>query len=145
MVETADRLKAAAEAVQAYGLAAVHLGYLEPIIVMRNDGSRVDAGYSVYFNPAVELLSDERVLGAEGSVSMPGLEVQIGRSPVVELTFDDVEGTRLSVRLEHLQARIAQHEVDQVEGVFFLDRLSRLKRETAMRKWKKLGSRQIGR
>lgn len=68
---------------------------------------------------------------------MPGVEVEIVRPYVAEVAWDDETGTRQQRRLEGLPARIAQHEIEQMNGVFFLERLSRLKREMVLKKWKK--------
>ena len=70
---------------------------------------------------------------------MPGIEVEITRPVWAEIAWDDESGIRQSRRFEGLRARIAQHEIDQVNGVFFLDRLSRLKRDMVLKKWKKRG------
>jgi peptide deformylase len=70
---------------------------------------------------------------------MPGVEVEIVRPYVAEIAWDDETGTRQRRRFEGLPARIAQHEIDQVGGTFFLERLSRLKREMVLKKWKKRG------
>jgi peptide deformylase len=59
------------------------------------------------------------------------------RSAKARIAYDDETGTRHELDLEGLPARIAQHEIDQVNGIFFLERLSRLKREMAIKRWKK--------
>jgi peptide deformylase len=76
--------------------------------------------------------------GPEGSVSLPGIEVDIMRAPRVRVGFDDADGVRQELMLEGFAARVAQHEIEQMNGVFFLDRLSRLKREAALRRYRKL-------
>jgi peptide deformylase len=141
MIAVGDRLLAAATSAQAYGLAAIHIGELEPLIVIRNDPNTSGKLYLVYFNPVVTHLTDQRTPGLEGSVSLPGVEVQIVRSLTVALAYDDAQGDRHSIKLEDVKARIAQHETDQVNGIFFLDRLSRLKKDMALRKFHKLGQR----
>lgn len=141
MMDVGDRLLAAAASAQAYGLAGIHIGELEPVIVVRNEQDTVSELYSVYFNPVVINLTDQRTPGLEGSVSLPGIEVQIVRSPLVALAYDDAQGDRHSIELQGFQAKIAQHETDQVNGIFFLDRLSRLKKDMALRKFHKLGAR----
>lgn len=57
----------------------------------------------------------------EGSVSLPGIEVEVVRPVWAALAFDDADGDRQALRLEGLPARIAQHEIDQMNGVFFLE------------------------
>lgn len=130
-------LQAAAASVEAYGLAAVHIGLLEPVVVVSLAGQGAARDYRVMFNPRIVALADEKALGPEGSVSMPGIEVPIERAEWAEIAFDSAEGHDETMRLEGFAARVAQHEIDQVNGVFFLNRLSRLKRDTAIRKFHK--------
>jgi len=93
--------------------------------------------YLVLYNPEILSFGDQVGEGTEGSVSMPGLQVEVARPLTVRIAYDDEAGTRHERDLEGLPARIAQHEIDQVNGVFFLDRLSRLKRDMAIKRWKK--------
>lgn len=93
--------------------------------------------YLVLYNPEILSLDGELLDGQEGSVSMPGLQVAVQRRYRARIGYDDESGTRHELDLEGLPARIAQHEIDQVRGVFFLERLSRLKRDMAVKRWKK--------
>ena len=130
-------LREAAEDAEAYGLAAAHIGRIEPVAVVSVAAQGMARDYRLLFNPVVRTASAEKTFGPEGSVSMPGIEVPIERAVWVEIGFDDDEGAAQTLRLEGFAARVAQHEIDQVNGVFFLSRLSRLKRETAIRKFDK--------
>ena len=105
------------------------------MISVAADPARRD--YLVLYNPVILRLDGEPVEGPEGSVSMPGFEASITRPPRAHIAYDDEAGMRHELQLEGLPARIAQHEIDQVDGIFFLDRLSRLKRDMALRRWKK--------
>jgi peptide deformylase len=134
MVQAGAELLAAAEAAQAYGLAAAHLG-LDVVISVAASGAR---DYRVLYNPEILALADELVPGMEGSVSFPGIEAPVSRAVWVDVGFDDGNGQRRTSRFEGFVARVAQHEIDQMNGVFFLQRLSRLKRDTALRKYAKL-------
>ena len=131
------RLRAAAEAANAYGLAAVHIGAVAPVAVISVAADPEKRDYLVLFNPEVLWLGDGTEEGPEGSVSMPGLQVPVLRSSRARIAYDDETGTRQELELAGLPARIAQHEIDQVNGTFFLDRLSRLKRDMAIKRWKK--------
>jgi peptide deformylase len=136
MLEAGAALLAAAADVQAYGLAAAHLGLNEPLVVV----SMADAGrrdYRLLYNPEIVLVSDDTEIAAEGSVSMPGIEAPVSRASWAEVAWDDETGQRHSERFEGFIARIAQHEIDQVNGLFFLRRLSSVKRDTAIRKFRK--------
>ncbi|SMQ63992.1 peptide deformylase [Devosia lucknowensis] len=130
----------AAQAVQAYGLAAHHLGHVEPVAVVSiADPSARD--YRILYNPCVIELGDAMEAGKEGSVSMPGIEVDVVRSERAIIACQDDTGAAVRMDLDGFPARVAQHEIDQVNGVFFLARLSRLKRDAAIKRFSKLGKR----
>lgn len=134
-----NRLLEATRAANAYGLAAVHIGAVAPVVVISADEDPSKRDYLVLYNPEIVATEGPTVPGPEGSVAMPGVEVEIVRPYVAEVAWDDETGTRQRRRLEGLPARIAQHEIEQMNGVFFLERLSRLKREMVLKKWKKRG------
>lgn len=128
-----NRLLEATKAANAYGLAAVHIGAVAPVVVISADEDPSKRDYVVLYNPEIVATDGPTVSGPEGSVSMPGVEVEIVRPYVAEVAWDDETGTRQQRRLEGLPARIAQHEIEQMNGVFFLERLSRLKREMVLK------------
>lgn len=131
------RLLEAAEAAGAYGLAAIHMGTLAPVVVISSDPDLGRRDYLLLYNPQVAQVADAVATGPEGSVSMPGVQVEIMRPVWVEISFDDETGRQQTRRFEGLPARIALHEIEQMNGIFFLSRLSRLKREMVLKKWKK--------
>ncbi|UYO00240.1 MAG: peptide deformylase [Devosia sp.] len=124
---------------QVYGLAAAHIGLVEPVVLVSLSEPQ-SRDYRLLYNPEIVDLGGATAPGTEGSVSMPGIEVTIVRHAEAEIAFDDADGTRQVLRLSGFAARVAQHEIDQMNGLFFLDRLSRLKRDTAIRRFRKLGS-----
>jgi peptide deformylase len=132
-----DRLLAAATAANAYGLAGVHIGAIAPVIVISIDPDPARRDYAVLYNPAIESVAAETAAGTEGSVSMPGIEVEIVRPVWVDVSWDDGAGKPQARRFEGFPARVAQHEIDQANGVFFLSRLSRLKRDMVLKRWRK--------
>lgn len=105
------------------------------VISLAADRGRRD--YRLLYNPEVLAVGEETESGVEGSVSIPGTEIDVVRPVWVEVAFDDAEGVRQTLHLDGLPARIAQHEIDQMNGIFFLERVSRLKRDMAIKKWKK--------
>ena len=136
LLATGARLLAAAEAAKAYGLAAAHIGEIAPVVVISEDVEPRD--YLLLYNPRVVAVSDTMEKGEEGSVSLPGARVQIERPAWAEIAFMDETGAPQSRRFEGFLARVALHEIDQMQGVFFLDCMSRLKREMALKKARKL-------
>jgi peptide deformylase len=137
MERAGEQLLAAAEAAKAYGLAAAHVGLNEPVIVVSiaADTSRRD--YRVMFNPRIAECSAEAEVGSEGSVSLPGIEVAISRPIWAVIEYDTAAGDRVTKRFDGFVARCCLHEIEQMQGVFFLSHLSRLKRETVLRRFKK--------
>ena len=135
LVATGKRLLAAAQAAKAYGLAAAHIGEVAPVIVVGGEDEPRD--YLLLYNPRVVAVADELQSGEEGSVSLPGARIEVERPAWAEIAFMDETGTPSRRRFDGFLARVALHEIEQMQGVFFLDRLSRLKREMALNKAKK--------
>lgn len=130
------RLLTAAREASAYGLAAAHIGEVAPVVVVSGQGE--PRAYQLLYNPRIIAVSGETAIGEEGSVSLPGLRVQIERPVWAEIAFMDERGSCLESRFEGFAARVAIHEIEQMRGIFFLERVSRLKREMALKKARKL-------
>ena len=130
-----DRLLAAAKDAKAYGLAAAHIGEVEPVVVISGDPEGRD--YVLLFNPTVTAVASETEAGEEGSVSLPGVRVTIERPIWAAVSSMDAEGKPQTARFERFAARVALHEIEQMNGVFFLSMLSRLKREMVLKKARK--------
>jgi peptide deformylase len=129
-----QRLYQAGVAADAYGLTGAHIGEPGPVIVVRTDGE-----YRVLYNPRVAAVAEETADGMEGSVSLPGVEVEIVRPVWAHLAYMDEAGTGHEERFEGFDARVALHEIEQMGGVFFLSTLSRLKRDRALKRFAKVG------
>lgn len=127
------RLLEAAARASAYGLAAVHLGEVAPVVVISEDG----VTHRLLFNPVVTNVADETAIGEEGSVSLPGVRVELKRAVWVEVESANADGLRQTERFEGFIARVVQHEIDQMQGRFFLERLSRLRRDMVLKRLKK--------
>ena len=126
----------AAKEAKAYGLAAAHIGEVEPAVVISGDPEGRD--YLLLFNPVVTAVATETEPGEEGSVSLPGVRISVDRPIWAEVSYMDAEGERQTARFERFAARVALHEIEQMNGVFFLSKLSRLKRDMVLKKARKL-------
>jgi peptide deformylase len=73
----------------------------------------------------------------EGSVSMPGVTDNITRPKSIRVRYQDLEGTSHEAAADGFLAICIQHEIDQLDGIFWLQRLSKLKRDRLVRKWEK--------
>jgi peptide deformylase len=112
------------------GLAATQIGILHRVLVYR---AYTDDPLTVLVNPELEWASEERVPGEEGCLSLPGVHVEVERAAAVRVRACNEHGEELEVEAEGLDARIIQHEMDHLDGVLILDRISREARKEAMR------------
>lgn len=119
---------------RAYGLAAAHIGEVAPVMVLNTTPDEPVATYVVYFNPRLTAVASDIESGKEASVSLPGVEVEITRPVWAAIEYEDAGGTAQSARFDGFVARCALHEIEQMNGRFFLANLSRLKRDMALKK-----------
>lgn len=131
-------LVAAVESAPAIGLAAPHLGVLRRVIAVRPSSG---AAIRVYVNPSIERFSAETMVNEEGSVAMPGVSAEVERPRAVRVVYSHLDGTRDVEEADGFHAAVLQHEIDQLDGIFWIDRLSRLKRERLLKRYQKLGAR----
>ena len=116
------------------GITAAHIGVLQRVTVIeldRRDGPRV------YVNPEIAWASPETAEQTEGSISMPGITESVTRPRAVRLRYQDVAGAIKEEEADGFLATCIQHEIDQLDGIFWLQRLSRLKRDRLLKKWEK--------
>jgi peptide deformylase len=112
------------------GLAATQLGVLHRVLVYR---AYTDDPLTALVNPVIEWRSDELEVAEEGCLSLPGVHVEVERPSRLRARARDARGEEIVVEVEGLEARIIQHEVDHLDGVLILDRVSREQRKQAMR------------
>lgn len=120
------------------GLAANQIGVLRQVLVVDiGDETNAEAGRLVLVNPRIVAASDEQDSQSEGCLSIPGAEEVVERPWGVRVEGFDPEGKPVTVEAEALLGRALQHEVDHLQGVLFIDRLSPFKRRLLVKKWKK--------
>jgi peptide deformylase len=112
------------------GLAATQLGVLHRVLVYR---AYPEDPLTALVNPVVEWRSDELEVAEEGCLSLPGVHVEVERAARVRVRAQDPQGEELEIEADGLTARVIQHEVDHLDGVLILDRISREARKEAMR------------
>lgn len=112
------------------GLAATQVGVLHRVLVYQ---AYADDPLTALVNPVVEWSSPETEVGEEGCLSLPGVHVEVERPARVRVRARDAAGEELLVEAEGLEARVIQHEIDHLDGVLILDRVSREQRKEAMR------------
>jgi peptide deformylase len=112
------------------GLAANQLGVLHRVFVYRVNA---EDPVTAVVNPVIEDASEEREAAEEGCLSLPGVHVEVERPAEVRMRGQDADGNELRIDASGLEARVIQHELDHLDGVLILDRISREQRKEAMR------------
>ena len=112
------------------GLAATQLGVLHRVLVYR---AYADDPVTALVNPVLEWTSEELETAEEGCLSLPGVHVEVERHARLRVRAQDEPGAEREIEAEGLEARVIQHEIDHLNGVLVLDRISREARKEAMR------------
>jgi peptide deformylase len=118
------------------GLAAPQVGIGKRIIVVDPHDEVVEPFALV--NPEIVFFGEELDRAEEGCLSIPGLKDIVERPDSVQVQGFDIEGKRVAVAADGLLARILQHEVDHLDGILFIDRVSPLKRKLLLARWQKV-------
>lgn len=124
------------------GLAAIQVGVPKRVLVIDLQEQQDDEGKPireprVFINPELFEPSEEYSVYNEGCLSVPDQYAEVERPAVIHARWLDEKGERHEQRLEGMLATCLQHEMDHLEGVLFIDHLSKLKRDMVMRKLEK--------
>ncbi|PWK68241.1 peptide deformylase [Aminobacter sp. AP02] len=117
------------------GITAPHIGVAKRVVVLQLEGPE---SAQTYVNPGILWASDEMLMHTEGSVSMPGVTDEIRRHKRVRIGYQDLDGIERIEEAEGLLAVCHQHEIDQLDGMFWTQRLSKLKRDRLVKRFEKL-------
>jgi peptide deformylase len=120
------------------GLAAIQVG--EPLRMLVIDLAKEDETPApfVFINPQVLGSSDERSVYEEGCLSIPDYYAEVERPATVRVSYLDRDGKTQEIEADGLLATCLQHEIDHLDGVLFIDHISKLKRDMVVKKFKKL-------
>lgn len=120
------------------GLAAIQVG--EPIRLLVLDVSKDEDAKApqVFFNPEIVAASAATNVHEEGCLSIPDYYAEVERPAEVKVRYVGLDGESHEMQADGLLATCLQHEIDHLNGVLFIDHISRLKREMVMRRFKKL-------
>jgi peptide deformylase len=116
------------------GITAPHVGVAQRVIVLE---LHPGAAVRIYANAQILWASPETIRHEEGSVSMPGAREEIERPARVRVRYQDLAGEEHIEEADGLLAVCLQHEIDQLDGLFWIYRLSRLKRERLVKRYEK--------
>lgn len=116
------------------GLAATQVGIDQRIIVYDVSGTDTPPQPQALINPEIVTAEGEQVSENEGCLSVPDFRADVHRAWRVEVTGVNQDGQSVSIKAEGFPAIVLQHEIDHLNGVLFIDRISRLKRELYKRR-----------
>jgi peptide deformylase len=116
------------------GLAAVQIGVPKRVIVIDLDQKEGKKNPRAYINPKVIWASEEMAVFEEGCLSVPEIWDDVERPARIKCEYLDRDGNKQVLEADGLLATCLQHEMDHLNGVLFIDHLSRLKRSMAIKK-----------
>ena len=124
-------------AAQGIGLAAPQISISKRITVIDVSFKKNPEDRIVLINPEI-IEREGKQVEEEGCLSLPEIREKVSRAAKVKVRAQDVKGEWFEIEGEELLARAFQHEIDHLDGILFIDRLSRLKRDLTVRKMKKM-------
>ncbi len=122
------------------GLAAPQVGVMQRVVVLdvaKRQDEEARPEPMVFINPAVAWASEERSTYEEGCLSIPDYFEAVERPAVIRVDYLDRAGVARQLEADGILATCLQHEIDHLNGVLFIDHISRLKRARVMRKFEK--------
>ena len=116
------------------GLAAVQIGVAKRVIVIDLDQKEGKKNPRAFINPRITWASEEMAVFEEGCLSVPEIWDDVERPARIKAEYLDRDGSKQLLEADGILATCLQHEMDHLNGVLFIDHLSRLKRSMAIKK-----------
>ena len=116
------------------GLAAVQIGVAKRVIVIDLDQKEGKKNPRAFINPKIIWASEEMAVFEEGCLSVPEIWDDVERPARIKAEYLDLDGKKVELEADGMLATCLQHEMDHLNGVLFIDHLSRLKRGMAIKK-----------
>jgi peptide deformylase len=123
------------------GLAATQIGEMKRVVVMDLAKDDEPRDQIVMINPEILKVSEDTVTSEEGCLSIPELFYDVERPATVTVRYTDLEGKTVEREATDRLAICMQHEIDHLDGVLYIDYLSRLKRDRVLKKFEKAAKR----
>lgn len=124
------------------GLAAVQIGVMQRVVVIDLAKPEEEKTPMVFLNPEIIAESDETNIHEEGCLSIPEYYEEVERPASVTVRYMGLDGKSHELEADGLMATCIQHEIDHLDGVLFIDYLSKLKRDRVTRKFAKAARRE---
>jgi peptide deformylase len=126
------------------GLAAIQIGVPVRMVTMDVSKSEEEREPMVLINPEIVWASEEKRVYEEGCLSIPEYYEEVERPDRVRFRYMDLQGETIEQDADGLLATCVQHEIDHLNGILFIDYLSKLKRDRVVTKFKKAAKREAG-
>jgi peptide deformylase len=126
------------------GLAAIQIGVPKRVVTMDLAKKEEPKQPQVFINPEVVWASDEKATYEEGCLSIPEYYEEVERPKAVKVKYLDLDLKPREIEAEGLLSTCLQHEIDHINGVLFIDHISKLKRDMVMKKFKKAAKKTEG-
>ncbi|MDY4840862.1 MAG: peptide deformylase [Alphaproteobacteria bacterium] len=129
------------------GLAAPQVGISKRMIVIdyeRDDEGNKPGNPMYLVNPEIVWKSEEKVCGTEGCLSVPEQRADVERFAAIKVKYQDVDGKENMIEADDFLAIVLQHEIDHLDGILYIDRISRLKRQMLVKKLEKMRKERAG-
>jgi peptide deformylase len=124
------------------GLAAIQVGVPKRVVTMDLAKKDEPKNPKVYINPELLWASEERATYEEGCLSIPEYYEEVERPAQVKVRYTDLDGNAQEIEANGLLATCLQHEIDHLNGVLFIDHISKLKRSRVIKKFAKAAKRE---
>jgi peptide deformylase len=124
------------------GLAAIQVGVPKRVVTMDLAKKDEPRNPKVYINPELLWASEERAVYEEGCLSIPEYYEEVERPAQVKVRYTDLDGNAQEIEANGLLATCLQHEIDHLNGVLFIDHISKLKRSRVIKKFAKAAKRE---
>jgi len=126
------------------GLAAIQIGVPQRVVTMDLAKKDEPKNPQVFINPEVIWKSAEQAAYEEGCLSIPEYYEEVERPKAVRVKYLDRDGTQQEIEADGLLATCLQHEIDHINGILFIDYISKLKRDMVMKRFKKAAKKTDG-
>ena len=116
------------------GLAANQIGITKRFFAIGSETFDKFKKSAIIWNPQVITQSKEKVIHEEGCLSFKGIFIKVERSKVIEVEYETTQGSKETTRLDNMESKCFQHELDHLEGITFNKRISKLRWDMAKKK-----------
>ena len=133
LVKLVDDMAETMYANKGVGLAAPQVGILSQVLI-----ANIGNGLLSLINPRIVEREEDNIPGEEGCLSVPEITVEIKRNKRIAVKGTDIKGKGIFIEAEDLLSRVLQHEIDHLNGVLIIDRISKVRRQLISGKLKEL-------